>query len=149
MKAKQEVLFNRVKDPGIGANQTIYDQAKNNSPGYDMYADGRERGIFIKMNGSELQGKVILSRFRNQIRKRNSQLNKYLIGNCSRKSACNRLLLIWWSHFNAWRFLDFRFGLASPSFRILRMLTMPLRSGSTGLTISWRTSPWMLMDCGL
>ena len=67
MKAKQILLFNRVKDPGIGADQTIYEQAKKNSPGYDMYADGRERGIFIKMNGSELQGKVMLSRFRNQI----------------------------------------------------------------------------------
>lgn len=72
MKAKQKLLFNRVKDPGIGANQTIYEQAKTNSPGYDMYADGQRRDIFIKMNGSELQGKVMLSRFRNQIRKRNS-----------------------------------------------------------------------------
>ena len=72
MKAKQKLLFNRVKDPGIGANQTIYEQAKTNSPGYNMYADGQGRDIFIKMNGSELHGKVILSRFRNQIRKINS-----------------------------------------------------------------------------
>lgn len=52
------VSFVDTKDPGVGANQSIYKEAQENSPGYDMYYDGHRRGIFIKMNGSELQGKV-------------------------------------------------------------------------------------------
>lgn len=52
------VSFVGTKDPGVGANQNIYKEAQKNSPGYDMYNDGHRRGIFIKMNGIELQGKV-------------------------------------------------------------------------------------------
>ncbi|XP_062576597.1 sucrase-isomaltase, intestinal-like [Saccostrea cucullata] len=47
-----------IVDPGVEANQTIYKEAQNNSKGYNMYTDGHNKDIYVKMNGTELQGKV-------------------------------------------------------------------------------------------
>lgn len=52
------VLFVGKKDFGVGVNQNIYKEVQKNSFGYDMYNDGYRRGIFIRMNGLEFQGKV-------------------------------------------------------------------------------------------
>nr|KAG5697586.1 hypothetical protein BaRGS_019807 [Batillaria attramentaria] len=48
-----------IVDPGIGSNATLIEEAKQNSPGYNMYQDGEDAGIFVKQaNGSTLIGEV-------------------------------------------------------------------------------------------
>lgn len=68
------VSFVGKKDPGVGANLGIYKEAQENSPGYDMYNDGHRRGIFIKMNGSELQGQVNFQFVSNEVIKYSSKI---------------------------------------------------------------------------
>lgn len=70
------VSFDDKKDPGVGANQNIYKEAQKNSPGYDMYNDGQGRDIFIKMNGSELQGQVNFQFVSNKVIKYSSKFWK-------------------------------------------------------------------------
>lgn len=70
------VSFDDKKDPGVGANQNIYKEAQKNSPGYDMYNDGQRRDIFIKMNGSELQGQVNFQFVSNKVIKYSSKFWK-------------------------------------------------------------------------
>ncbi|KAL8574813.1 hypothetical protein ACOMHN_031920 [Nucella lapillus] len=48
-----------IVDPGVGANKTVIERAKTNSPGYDMFGDGQTADIFVKdHNGSTLLGEV-------------------------------------------------------------------------------------------
>lgn len=37
-----------LQDHALGANETILDEAKDNSPGFDAYQDGLDRDIFVK-----------------------------------------------------------------------------------------------------
>ena len=47
------------QDPGVGANETLIAEAKNNSAGYDMFHDGRAADVFVKdANGSILLAEV-------------------------------------------------------------------------------------------
>ncbi|CAG2241815.1 MGAM [Mytilus edulis] len=47
------------QDVGIGANETIIEQGRVNSPGYEMYKDGIDMDVFVKNHdGTVLKGEV-------------------------------------------------------------------------------------------
>ncbi|XP_063430632.1 sucrase-isomaltase, intestinal-like [Mytilus trossulus] len=48
-----------IVDVGIGANETIIEQGRVNSPGYEMYKDGVDMDVFVKNHdGTVLKGEV-------------------------------------------------------------------------------------------
>lgn len=48
-----------LQDSGIGANKTLYAEARSNSPGYSMYDDAVQRDVLVKnATGDILIGKV-------------------------------------------------------------------------------------------
>lgn len=60
MKAtdKQSAHF-IVQDSGIGANKTLYAEARSNSPGYRMYDDAVQSNVLVKnASGDILVGEV-------------------------------------------------------------------------------------------
>lgn len=51
-----------VQDSGIGANKTLYAEARSNSPGYRMYDDAVQSNVLVKnASGDILVGQVCVS----------------------------------------------------------------------------------------